>query len=270
MCLFIHFYSSYFSYYIIYGLAGQCLKAAPKSTEAPRPHISATSARPTQEEKEGGPRWGAHGHRVRVPEVRGGRPPWCKPSTGSQGSRPKDELHACARTSSHKPRNQQVPTSQGRAAVRTYHLHPHKCPLVKSYITYKILLQTPQYPDPSVSLWSAATIHTVLDATVLSHGPAFCPAHQPPYLWVQSRQAGGHHPLQLFHISFTTLRHWNPSKNFSNSRLHQNLLLLCKAFLGLLKGAKLSYYYYYYYKAHLSDFWIHVEFTKSIEPRAGR
>lgn len=59
-------------------------------------------------------------------------------------------------------------------------------------------------------------------------------------------------------------------KNFSNSRLHQNLLLLCKAFLGLLKGAKLSYYYYYYYKAHLSDFWIHVEFTKSIEPRAGR
>lgn len=96
------------------------------------------------------------------------------------------------------------------------------------------------------------------------------PAHQPPYLWVQSRQAGGHHPLQLFHISFTTLRHWNPSKNFSNSRLHQNLLLLCKAFLGLLKGAKLSYYYYYYYKAHLSDFWIHVEFTKSIEPRAGR
>lgn len=88
MCLFIHFYSSYFSYYIIYGLAGQCLKAAPKSTEAPRPHISATSARPTQEEKEGGPRWGAHGHRVRVPEVRGGRPPRWQPSTGSQGSRP--------------------------------------------------------------------------------------------------------------------------------------------------------------------------------------
>lgn len=215
-------------------------------------------------------RWGAadlpgaspvQGPRAPGPQV----PPSTRQSPPTPGN--KDELHACARTSSHKPRNQQVPTSQGRAAVRTYHPHPRKCPLVMSYITYKILLQTPQYPDPSVSLWSAATIHTVLDATVLSHGPAFCPAHQPPYLWVQSRQAGGHHPLQLFHISFTTLRHWNPSKNFSNSCLHQNLLLLCKAFLGLLKGAKLSYYYYYYYKAHLSDFWIHVEFTKSIEPK---
>uniref|UniRef100_A0A3B4H3D9 SPRY-associated domain-containing protein n=1 Tax=Pundamilia nyererei TaxID=303518 RepID=A0A3B4H3D9_9CICH len=77
-------------------------------------------------------------------------PPSTRQSPPTPGN--KDELHACARTSSHKPQNQQVPTSQGRAAVRTYHLHPHKCPLVKSYITYKILLQTPQYPDPSVSL----------------------------------------------------------------------------------------------------------------------
>lgn len=57
-----------------------------------------------------------------------------------------------ASTSSHAPRNQQVHTTQGRAAVGTYHPHPHKSPLVKSYITYKILLQTPQCPDPSVSL----------------------------------------------------------------------------------------------------------------------
>lgn len=38
------------------------------STEDRSPHISAISPSPSQQEKEGGPSWGAHGQRVGVPE----------------------------------------------------------------------------------------------------------------------------------------------------------------------------------------------------------
>lgn len=46
----------------------------PKSTEDPRPHITATSVHPSKEEKDGSPRWGAHGQRVRLPEAIGNEP----------------------------------------------------------------------------------------------------------------------------------------------------------------------------------------------------
>lgn len=80
-----------------------------------------------------------------------------------------------------------------------HHRHPHKPPLAPSQVTY--YLQDPfshsqilQCSGPSV--WPAAQLHTVLNATVLSHGPAFFPLLQPSYLWGQSLQCSPH-PLEL-------------------------------------------------------------------------
>lgn len=72
-----------------------------------------------------------------------------------------------------------------------HHRHPHKPPLAPSQVTY--YLQDPFSHSQilqcsGLSVWPAAQLHTVLNATVLSHGAAFFPLLQPSYLWGQSLQ----------------------------------------------------------------------------------
>lgn len=59
---------------------------------------------------------------------------------------------------------------------------------VKSHITYKILFLTHKSFSALGPQSDLLQLHTVLNATVLSHGPAFFPLLQPSYLWGQSLQ----------------------------------------------------------------------------------
>lgn len=67
---------------------------------------------------------------------------------------------------------------------------------VKSHITYKILFLTHKSFSALGPQSDLLQLHTVLNATVLSHGPAFFPLLQPSYLWGQSLQCSPP-PLEL-------------------------------------------------------------------------